>query len=66
MRATIKIWLDDAPEVEIRDGFAYVIDRSGEQVMERVMSITNLMLYVRRGERVLEAWRRSSGQGDGV
>jgi hypothetical protein len=61
MRATSKFWLDEAPKIEIRDGFAYVIDTSGDQIVERVMSITNLQLYVRRGERVLEAWRRKKG-----
>jgi hypothetical protein len=60
MRASIKIWLDDAPEVEIRDGFAYVIDKSGEQIMERVMSIQNLRTYIRNANGALDEWEESA------
>lgn len=58
------LFIGEAPTVEIRDGFAHVIDENGSKRLERVMSVHTLRIYARRTEAALAAF--DAAQGDVV
>jgi predicted methyltransferase len=68
MRSKLTVFLPEAPTIKI-DGNddVHVRDESTEVVVDRVMSIHSLLVYVRRGQRVLDEWRSRHGpiEGDG-
>lgn len=61
-RSRFTILLQNPPSIEIDDnGDVHVRDEGGPVSVDRVMSIHNLMVYVRRGERALAEWREKNG-----
>ena len=48
--------ISEAPTIEIRDGVAHVLDRSGPMRIERAMSVKSFAKYVERGQRALKRY----------
>jgi hypothetical protein len=62
MRADLTIFVDEAPTVTLgEDGFFHVVDRSGDYVVERILSPSDLRLYVQRANRALDEWAERRG-----
>lgn len=53
MQANIIIFVPKPPEIEIKNGIAYVRDLSGEGMLERAMSPHTLRAYAERAIRLL-------------
>jgi hypothetical protein len=62
MRADLTIFIDEAPTVTPgEDGFFHVVDKSGDYVVERIMSANSLIKYLDRGQRALAEWQVKNG-----
>ena len=62
METKVKVFLDRAPTIQIKDGVAHVLDTGAGANIDRAMSLKSLQDYVARGRRALD--RANRGEAD--
>lgn len=58
MDAKLKVFLDVAPVIQIREGVAHVLDSGTTVAIDRAMSLESLRVYVERGQRALARYAK--------